>query len=45
MSRLAGADPKEELLSNDDMRIGCFERTCINMTKAPSVVDDHDSKI
>jgi hypothetical protein len=42
MSKLV-ADATEEVLSNDDMRVGCFERTGMNMTKAPSI--DDDSKI
>jgi len=42
MSKLV-ADATEELLSNDEMRVGCFERTGMNLTKAPSI--DDDSKI
>eukprot|EP00557_Chaetoceros_sp_GSL56_P004565 CAMPEP_0176502490 /NCGR_PEP_ID=MMETSP0200_2-20121128/14783_1 /TAXON_ID=947934 /ORGANISM="Chaetoceros sp., Strain GSL56" /LENGTH=154 /DNA_ID=CAMNT_0017901569 /DNA_START=512 /DNA_END=974 /DNA_ORIENTATION=- len=32
MSKLV-ADATEELLSNDEMRVGCFERTGMNLTK------------
>jgi hypothetical protein len=42
MSKLV-ADATDEVMANDAMRIGCFERTGMLMTKAPS--KEYDSKI